>query len=117
AIHERVYGYARAQQPVEFVNFRAVHTFPLPRPQVTSAVPAGGSLDAALIGSRPAYFGAFVPTAISERAPLAVTARLAGAAIVEQPDTTTVIPPGVVALVDEAGNLRLRRDLHAGPRA
>jgi N-methylhydantoinase A/oxoprolinase/acetone carboxylase beta subunit len=116
-IHERVYGYARAQQPVEFVNFRAVHTFPLPRPQVTSAAPAGRSLDAALIGSRPAYFGAFVPTAIYERARLPVNARLAGPAIVEQPDTTTVIPPGVVALVDEAGNLRLRRNPYAGPRA
>ena len=31
AVHERVYGYARAGQPVEFVNFRAVHTYPLPR--------------------------------------------------------------------------------------
>src|SRR5439155_544639 len=27
AVHERVYGYARTQQPVEFVNFRAVHTY------------------------------------------------------------------------------------------
>src|SRR6185436_2283133 len=35
AVHERVYGYARTQQPVEFVNFRAVHTYPLPRPVVT----------------------------------------------------------------------------------
>src|SRR5207245_2917142 len=35
--------------------------------------------------------------------------RLAGPAIVEQSDTTTVIPPGVTALVDDAGNLRLRR--------
>ena len=34
---------------------------------------------------------------------------LSGPAIVEQTDTTTVIPPGVVALVDEVGNLRLRR--------
>src|SRR5262249_41616265 len=35
AVHERVYGYARSQQPVEFVNFRAVHTFPLPKPVIT----------------------------------------------------------------------------------
>src|SRR4029077_11347745 len=40
AVHERVYGYARAQQPVEFVNFRAVHTFPLPRPVVKPAAHA-----------------------------------------------------------------------------
>jgi N-methylhydantoinase A len=110
AVHERVYGYARAQQPVEFVNFRAVHTFPLPRPVLTPAARANGTLDDARIGERRAYFGAFVPTAIYERARLPLGARLAGPAIVEQTDTTTVIPPGVTALVDEAGNLRLRRD-------
>jgi N-methylhydantoinase A len=50
-----------------------------------------------------------VPTTIYERARLPLGARLAGPAIVEQSDTTTVIPPGVTALVDDAGNLRLRR--------
>jgi N-methylhydantoinase A/oxoprolinase/acetone carboxylase beta subunit len=108
AVHERVYGYARAQQPVEFVNFRAVHTFPLPRPRVASTASAGGVLDEARIASRQAYFGAFVETAIYERARLPRGARVPGPAIVEQTDTTTVIPPGVSALVDEAGNLRLR---------
>ena len=110
AAHERVYGYARTQQPVEFVNFRAVHTFPLPRPAVTSAAPARGSLEDARVAERRAYFGGFLPTPIYERARLPLGARLAGPAIVEQPDTTTVIPPGVVALVDDGGNLRLRRE-------
>jgi N-methylhydantoinase A len=109
-VHERVYGYARAQQPVEFVNFRAVHSFPLPRPAVTPAARAEGALEDARVGSRRAYFGAFLPTAVYERARLPQGARLAGPAIVEQIDTTTVIPPGVTARVDEAGNLRLRRD-------
>ena len=109
AVHERVYGYARAQQPVEFVNFRAVHTYPLPRPMLTPAARASGALAEAQVGERPAYFGRFVPTAIYERARLPLGARLAGPAIVEQTDTTTVIPPGVTALVDPAGNLRLRR--------
>jgi N-methylhydantoinase A len=109
-VHERVYGYARAQQPVEFVNFRAVHTFPLARPAVRPAAPATGTVDEALAGERRAYFGRFVPTAISERGRLPLGARLAGPAIVEQTDTTTVIPPGVTALVDAVGNLRLRRD-------
>jgi N-methylhydantoinase A/oxoprolinase/acetone carboxylase beta subunit len=110
AVHERVYGYARAQQPVEFVNFRAVHTYPLPRPMVTPAARAHGTLADARLGERRAYFGEFVPTAIYERARLPLGARLTGPAIVEQTDTTTVIPPGVTALVDDAGNLRLRRD-------
>ena len=109
AVHERVYGYARTQQPVEFVNFRAVHSYPLPRPVVTPAARATGSLADARLGERRAYFGAFLPTAIYERAKLPLGARLAGPAIVEQSDTTSVIPPGVTALVDDAGNLRLRK--------
>jgi N-methylhydantoinase A/oxoprolinase/acetone carboxylase beta subunit len=109
AVHERVYGYARAQQPVEFVNFRAVHTFPLPRPVITPAARADGSLEEARLGERRAYFDGFVVTPIYERARLPIGARLTGPAIVEQTDTTTVVPPGVTALVDEAANLRLRR--------
>ena len=58
AVHERVYGYARTQQPVEFVNFRAVHTYPLPRPVVTPAARATGTLADARLGERRAYFGA-----------------------------------------------------------
>src|SRR5438067_426573 len=109
AVHERLYGYARAQQPVEFVNFRAVHTYPLPRPVVTPAARSNGTLADARLAERRAYFGGFVSTAIYERARLPLGARLAGPAIVEQSDTTTVIPPGVTALVDDAGNLRLRK--------
>jgi len=110
AAHERVYGYARTQQPVEFVNFRAVHTYPLPPPAITPAARARDTLSEARLGERRAYFGEFVPTTIYERARLPLGARLAGPAIVEQTDTTTVIPPGVTALVDEVGTLRLRRD-------
>jgi N-methylhydantoinase A len=51
-----------------------------------------------------------MPTAVYERTRLPLGARLLGPAIVEQLDTTTVIPPGVTARVDEAGNLRLRRE-------
>jgi len=109
AVHERVYGYGRPQQPAEFVNFRAVHTYPLPRPAVTPAARATGTLADARLGERRAFFGGFVATAIYERTRLPLGARLAGPAIVEQSDTTTVIPPGVTALVDDAGNLRLRR--------
>ena len=48
-------------------------------------------------------------TAIFDRARLPVGARLSGPAIIEQPDTTTVIPPGYAAAVEASGNLRIRR--------
>src|SRR5262249_6331350 len=95
ATHERIYGYARPQQLVEFVNFRAVHTYPLPRPVVRPSARVRGTLDDARIGERQAYFGGYVPTTLYERSRLPLGARLAGPAIVEQDDTTTVIPPGV----------------------
>jgi N-methylhydantoinase A/oxoprolinase/acetone carboxylase beta subunit len=111
AAHERVYGYARAQQPVEFVNFRAVHTFPLPRPAVRPTPRSGRALADARVGERPAWFApdGFVATAIYDRARLPAGARVEGPAIVEQADTTTVIPPGHAALAEESGNLRIRR--------
>jgi N-methylhydantoinase A len=111
AAHERVYGYARAQQPVEFVNFRAVHTYPLPRPAVRPAAPPAGAVEDARLGERRAYFppDGFATTAVYERARLPVGGRVAGPAIVEQTDTTTVIPPGYAARVDSAGALRIRR--------
>jgi N-methylhydantoinase A len=130
AVHERVYGYARTQQPVEFVNVRAVHTYPLPKPaplpiataedrgasrvsrDAPSARGAWGARSGPPITSvRRAWFApaGFVATAIYERARLPLGARVPGPAIVEQADTTTVIPPGHTALVDSSGNLRLRR--------
>ena len=48
-------------------------------------------------------------TAVFDRARLPIGARLAGPSIVEQPDTTTVIPPGYAAKVEASGNLRIRR--------
>jgi N-methylhydantoinase A len=111
AAHERVYGYARRSQPVEFVNFRTTHTYPLPPPSLRAAEGATGSLADARIGERRAYFVStgFVATALYERSRLPAGARVSGPAIVEQPDTTTVIPPGHAAVVEASGNLRIRR--------
>jgi N-methylhydantoinase A len=115
AVHERVYGYARPQEAVEFVNFRAVHTYPLPRPVIRAAAAAGGSAADARVGEREAWFvraGAELAafrTSIYDRARLPVGALVAGPAIVEQADTTTVVPPGYAAEVDASRNIRITR--------
>ncbi|MCI0546950.1 MAG: hydantoinase/oxoprolinase family protein [Candidatus Rokubacteria bacterium] len=111
AVHERVYGYARVEQAVEFVNFRAVHRYPLPPPAVAAPAARGGEVRAARIDERRAWFArdGFVATPVYERELLPAGGRLPGPAIVEQADTTTVIPPGHVALVEVSGNLRIRR--------
>jgi N-methylhydantoinase A len=51
------------------------------------------------------FDGGWFDTAIFDRASLGRGARLAGPAIVEQPDTTVVIDPGATAVVDALGNL------------
>jgi N-methylhydantoinase A len=109
--HERVYGYARTEQPVELVNFAAVHRYPLPRPVLSPPAPAAGTIGEARVGERRAYFApaGFVATALYDRARLPQGSRVTGPAIVEQADTTSVIPPGHVAVVEASGNLRIRR--------
>jgi N-methylhydantoinase A/oxoprolinase/acetone carboxylase beta subunit len=60
------------------------------------------------MGERPAWSpsaGAFVPWAVHDRAALGPGARVAGPAIVEEPETTTVLPEGSSATVDERLNL------------
>jgi N-methylhydantoinase A len=50
----------------------------------------------------------FVETNIYERGRLPVGATFQGPAIVEQPDTTTVMPPRTDCRVDEYGNLIIK---------
>lgn len=60
----------------------------------------------AVVGQRRVYFaGGWHETAIYRRDRLAPDARIAGPAIVEQPDTTVVIDPDAAAHVDAWGNL------------
>jgi N-methylhydantoinase A len=72
----------------------------------------GGSLDAARTDERPVYFGeagGFLDTPIYNRAALPAGATFVGPAIVEQMDSTVVIPPDWRAEVDDYGNMILRQ--------
>ncbi len=76
---------------------------------------AGATLDAARRGSRPVRFdGRWHETALFARLELPVGAQIAGPAILEQPDTTVLVEPGLVAAVDTFGNVLLAP---AGARA
>jgi N-methylhydantoinase A len=107
--HERVYGYAAEDEPVQVVAFRLTglgEPEPLGRPTVRRAVHPDPA--EAQIGERPVYFDetrAFVPTAIYRRERLLAGHRLAGPAVIEQMDSTTIILPGRSADVDEHGNI------------
>ena len=109
AAHQQVYEHSRPTHAVEFVNLRSVYSASLPRPQLTVQAPSS-SLDAACKGMRPAYFDeyqAYCDTPLYQRDLLPLGAQFDGPAIVEQPDTTTVVYSGFACRVDAAGNLLL----------
>ena len=94
-------GYARRHQfsdgdgDVEGVDWYLVATLPTATDTATSSEQQPGP--SRRTGSRPAYFpetGGFVETRILDRAKVAEETALAGPAIIEDPDSTTVVPPG-----------------------
>ena len=94
--HERVYAHAQRGNAVETVNLRAVHSY---RP--TPPSPARGRADRAEAcepgEARRAVFAEHpdgVDAAVFDRSGLAPGTVIDGPAIVEQPDTTTVVYPG-----------------------
>ena len=105
ATHERVYGHALRTAPVELVNLRVVKSWRLPEPRLLARGSDGAKRPPRV---RRAYFdelGGFVEVPVLARDQLRAGLQLEGPAIVEQPDTTTVIYAGQHALVDGAGNL------------
>lgn len=108
AEHERTYGHASEDDSIELVNLRAVGSLASENTRAYDARRAGGSRGAA--GgrvSRRAYFGkthGFVDTPVVSRADLRASER-PGPLIVEEYDSTCVVPPGASAHVDEHENI------------
>ncbi|MDL5361561.1 hydantoinase/oxoprolinase family protein [Halalkalicoccus sp. NIPERK01] len=106
AAHDQAYGY-RMDEAVELVNLRATATVPREAPRVVY----GGGGDSVL-GDREAYFpdtGRREAT-IYDRDRIAPGERVAGPAVLEQAESTTVLPPEWVGEVDSAGTLTARRE-------
>ena len=78
---------------------------------IKSLIAAGGRAQCAadaVIGERPVYAdGRWQTAQVFDRMQLPLGARIAGPAIVQQIDATTVIEPGTSATVDAIGNLRI----------
>jgi N-methylhydantoinase A/oxoprolinase/acetone carboxylase beta subunit len=100
------YGYANPSEPVEVVTWKLSAVGGSPRIALAKA-PAQDA-GPAVKGGRRAYFPeahGYVDTPVYDRYALAAGARLAGPAIVEERESTTVLPPGASASVDEYANL------------
>jgi N-methylhydantoinase A len=114
---DTVTGGNGARRAVRLVTARVSVVGIRPEIDLAAPVPAAGATAAdARIAERRVYFeGGFRDTAVFDRARLPREAELAGPAIVEQDDTTTVLMPRHVARVDAAGNLILSADRSGTP--
>jgi N-methylhydantoinase A len=110
ARHEALYGFRADEAAVEIINLRLQATGVLPKPEPRPQPHRPSSPDTARCGTRLAWAEASQDRQrydIYDRDRLRAGHVLPGPAIVEQVDSTTVIPPGWVATVDGYGNLIL----------
>ena len=110
-MHRQTYGYAPEMGEVELVTFRLRAMLATAQPRVApTAPPQSGCQACEPYTHRPVFFDGMdrtVPCAVYDRSALVPGDRLPGPAVIEQMDTTTLVPPGFVAAVDPNGNLRL----------
>jgi 5-oxoprolinase (ATP-hydrolysing) len=98
------------------ISFRVRCRGPLPQLSLTEA--GARSAGTARKGVRAAWFdGGFVDTPVYDRYALTPGARIAGPAIIEEREATTIIPPGDAACVDATGTLAIDIRLAATPSA
>jgi N-methylhydantoinase A len=107
--HQRIYRQHNPASPVELVNLRAVIYVARQAPAF-EAPPPGSSWQAAQIATRQAYFGTPVELPVFRRELLPHGDPRKGPFVVEQVDSTTVVPPGDRAQVEPSGNLVITHD-------
>jgi N-methylhydantoinase A len=107
--HDRTYGFAAHEEPIEVVSLRLTSVGriakPLPRQLETR-----GAVEPK--ESRPVYYaeaGGYVDCPIYDRYALPAGGTFTGPAVVEELDSTLVVHPGYVVRVDETGNLLIER--------
>ncbi len=108
--HQRTYGHRATTDPVDLVNLRVVGRAPHEGPQTydpQQAIDAGRGLPQARSRDHMAYFGpehGRIKTSVLARKDLA-DRKASGPLIIEEYDSTCVVPPGCEASLDSHGNI------------
>jgi N-methylhydantoinase A len=107
--HESERGFCfRNQQPV-VRGIRVIARGKTPKPDHLAEAGTVIDLDAARKGYRAAYFGdGFVDTPVYDGIALAPGVDIDGPALIEEPFTVVVVPPGARCTLDQLGNFELR---------
>lgn len=106
-IYKERYGHAALDQKLEVVSWRVLARGPEPRIDIGAWRPRG-DLGAALKGHRPAYFtavGGFAETPIYDRDRLDPGTKLQGPALLEERESTVVVPPRACVEVNPMGSV------------
>jgi N-methylhydantoinase A len=109
-LHAQAYGHAATGEPTMVVNVRVTGIGEIPKTDLRQM--AGSGLVAGDQRRRRVYFseaGGFVETPIHLRGTLRRSDLIKGPAVIEEMDSTTIISPGFVAIVDDRSNLRITR--------
>ncbi|WP_137701584.1 hydantoinase/oxoprolinase family protein [Marimonas lutisalis] len=110
AAYAATYGRLLPNGTRRVMNLRTAVIGKRPKFDLSTLAPSGGSVADAHKGSRRVHFGdAWHDTAIYDRLSLPIGARIEGPAILEQPDTTVLIEPGLVGTTDRFGNTIIER--------
>ena len=112
-LYARTYGIRQAY-PVQLVNFRTRILGRVPKLEFVRHAPLRGGPERALKKSRPVYFqsaGGYVDTQVYGREKLGAGDILAGPAVVEEPDSTTIVPPGYRVGVGDYLQLVIEREV------
>ncbi|MER5759819.1 hydantoinase/oxoprolinase family protein [Streptomyces sp. NPDC002082] len=106
-LHERRYGHATPEAPVEFVTLRSTALGALPEISPVPYAADEGASDA--VRQRPVVFGGrSYDTTVLRRERLAPGQRIDGPAIIVEATSTTVVPPDSSVTVDENGFLVIK---------
>ena len=108
ALHERLYTFADRTAPVEIVNLRVTATGVMDKFEMTALEAVTDGTPAPRAGERRVHLGGgFATVPVYRREALLAGHAVAGPAIVDQLDTTTVVLPGQTAVTDRYGSLSI----------
>ncbi len=108
--HEREFSYRRDDAPVELYRLQLSAVGVTPELKLPEAEPDPGAALPEPAERRPVWFDGFDEphdTPVFARDDLPAGVSFTGPAVLDQLDTTTLVPPGVDAEVDPFGNLRM----------
>jgi N-methylhydantoinase A len=106
--HAESYGFANEEEHTQLVNLRVVGIGKVDRPVLKQLDHAIGPVTRAIKGKREVYFSeakGLIKIDLYDRSLLMSGDRFTGPAIIEQMDTTIVVPPEVEVEVEQSGNL------------